>query len=48
MLIIPYWDFDNIEIILNDLLVGNVPIISEPPSEIKKYQNFIEKIRANI
>ena len=48
ILIIPYWDFDNIEIILNDLLVGNVPIISEPPSEIKKYQNFIEKIRANI
>jgi hypothetical protein len=40
LLIIPYWEFDNIENILQDYFSGKCPIISNPPKIVRKYENI--------
>jgi hypothetical protein len=43
-LIIPYWDFDRIEEILDSFFAGAVPVISAEPEEVKKYEPMRQKI----
>ncbi len=44
LLVIPYWDFDRIEDILDSYFAGNEPIISPEPVEVKKYEPMRQKI----
>jgi hypothetical protein len=44
LLEIPYWDFDRIDEILDDWFAGREPTFSEPPPEVKKYEEHRQKI----
>jgi len=48
LLIIPYWDFKNINQILNDYLKGKNPTFSEPPPEVRKHKKLRAKIRKEL
>jgi DNA-dependent RNA polymerase auxiliary subunit epsilon len=44
LLIIPYWDYDHIEAILDDYFAGRTPTFSPEPEIVKKYKAVREKI----
>jgi len=45
LLTIPYWNFDRIPEILNDMLAGKTPTFSDSPEIVKKYEPTRKKIR---
>ena len=48
LLIIPYWDFKNINQILEDFLEGRMPTFSKPPKEVIKYKKIRDRIRKEL
>ena len=48
LLIIPYWDYNRIPEILDDVLAGRTPTFSEPPEIVKKYEPMRKKIRDHL
>jgi len=48
LLIIPYWDFKNIDRILKDFLEGREPAFSKPPPEVRKHKKLRAKIRKEL
>ena len=48
LFIIPFWDFKNVENLLDCLFQGIVPRISVMPNECKKYQSIVEEVRKSI
>jgi len=48
LLIIPYWDYNRITEILDDVLAGRTPTFSEPPKIVKKHEPLRKKIRDHL
>jgi len=44
LFVIPYWDYYRISDILDDYLANRIPVISEPPDIVKKYEPMRNKI----
>lgn len=46
LLVIPYWEFDRIEVILNEFFSGNMlPVMVDPPEIVKKYEPMRTRIK---
>jgi hypothetical protein len=48
LLVIPYWDFERIDAILDDFFGGKEPSITAPPEKVVRYELMKERMRRRI
>ena len=48
LLLIPYWDYDRIPEILDDVLAGRTPTFSEAPEMVEEHKDMRDKIREHL
>jgi hypothetical protein len=44
LLVIPFWEFDRVEAILDQFFMNKEPAIAEPPEVVKKYEPMRQRI----